>query len=657
METELVVSVPMLRSAHSAIGVPPFRGGAVDNLERAPMGKGHGNAGQPFDIETACYLKPIFAAYDEARRNGTRLFLVLKAGVKTVKSFTGEVCAAEHVCNGSGDAAIFFGSESAAESTSSTRILDFYRTIPRFAAKLLTVRSRFDETMGAVKFPDKTLFILSANLGNTQQKNLEFVLLQDAFVTGASGMIEEMIARTTQYEKTCAIILESQGGERGFDFDRKYDETNQKELHVNCPLCQASHLFNWKAFDELAMTRPDGTIAGFKRGADELIKKEGGDYIESAILKETHFECFHCRGIWRDDGEFGETRIALDRSSHYIASKPDALPGNIGFNVPQWINRRLSWGKMMLEKLKYQRLAAELGNYEPLKKWWQKTAARTWDTDINSKAPERASASLYDAKEKIPGEIARVSATDIQFKLTHMVYIAVALGDGVPPRVLHYEWVKPPSGMTDHAAREFCKARVRALDKEFGIEQQNSMKDGAHEPGLVREWAAEDAVFAKFRVGGRIRPAWAAYGLLLGDDRTSYKWSHPGRKDTWERFKQHHFFKEVVVRDGRRELVDVHHRLWSNPSIKEIAERWRDGEGAPKLQIHAQWLQDTGKDGLWAQLTSERKIPWKGHPGKMHYNNENRPNHAWDAWCMIVVRMDELGLLNSFGPPSADDSE
>jgi hypothetical protein len=692
------IDANLLREIFAAQGIS-FRGGAVENLEGAPMGKGHGNAGQPFDIETACYLKPKFAEYDKARRNGTRLKLVDKSGVKTIKSFALEVCAGEHVSNASGDAAIFFGSESAAEATATTRILDFFRVIPRFAKKLESIRSRFDETMGAVKFPDKTLFILSANMGNTQQKNLAFVGLQDAFVTEASGMIDEMIARTTQYEKECIIYLESQGGEKGFDFDRHYDDTDQRELHVNCPCCGSQHIFNWKAFDEASMTRPEdfravlpkqqseklvaeahgrgaspeeiseslrlcgqelseklkGKVAGFRRGDDELIKLPNGDYNEAAILRETHFECYHCGGIWRDDGEFGPTRIALDKSSHYVAARTDALPGNVGFNTPQWINRRLGWGKMMLEKLKCQKLASELGNYEPLKKWWQKTAARTWDTDINTKAPERASASLYDAKEKIPGELARVSATDIQFKLTHMVYLAVALGDGVPPRVLHYEWVKPPSGLTDHAAREFCKARVRALDKEFGIEQQNSMKDGAHEPGLVREWAAEDAVFAKFRVGGRIKPAWAAYGLLIGDDRASYKWTHPGRKDTWERFKQYHWHKEVVVRNGKREMVDVHHRLWSNPSIKEIAERWRDGEGAPKLQIHADWLKDTSKEGLWAQLTSERKIPWKGHPGKLHYNNEGRPNHAWDCWCMIVVRMDEMGLLNTFGPPSADD--
>jgi hypothetical protein len=154
---------------------------------------------------------------------------------------------------------------------------------------------------------------------------------------------------------------------------------------------------------------------------------------------------------------------------------------------------------------------------------------------------------------------------------------------------------------------------------------------------------------------GRVKPQWVTYGLLIGDDRPSYRWPHPGRKDTWERFKQFQFVNVEAIKDGRRVRVPVHHRLWSNPSIKEIAERWRDGRGAPKLKIHEQWLKDGSKDGLWQQLNSEQKIPWKGHPGKLHYNNQSKPNHAWDCWCMVIVRMDELGYLNSFGPPGEDN--
>lgn len=661
---------------------PPFRGGAVENLGNAPMGKGHGNQGQPFDLDTACYLKPIYAAYDHARRTDSRLKLVLKAGVKTVKSFTGEVCAAEHVCHARGDAAIFFATGETADVGATTRILDFFRGIPAFQRKLETMTSRFDDTKGALKFPDKTLFILAANMSNTQQKNLAFVLLQDAFLTEATGMIEEMLARTTQYEKEAVIFIESQGGEKGFDFDRHYDDTNQQELHVVCPYCETPHIWNWKAWDmvreddfvarcPVAIPEPDRAAwvqehtallksperrrCGFKRGPDELIKSPDGHYNEAAILRETHFECYHCGQPWLDTPALRER---LDRSSHYVAARADALPEHVGFNVPQWINRRLGWGKMMLEKLQAQKLADELGNYEPLKKWWQKVAARTWDKDLTAKAPERLAASLYDDKAPIPGEKARISATDCQLDLTHLIYQAWSIGDGTPPRLLHYEWIKPPAGLeTAQEQREFCKNRVRALDQEYDIAPQNSMKDAAHRPDLVREWAAEDAVFSRIRSGSAIRQKWVTYGLLVGDDRASYKWEHPGRKPTWERFKRKETVLVDTVKNGARLKIPVQHRLWSNPSIKEIAARWRDGDGAPRIQVHQKYLADGSKEGFWAQMTSERKLPWKNRPGKERWDNEGRPNHAWDGWCMVVVRMDELDYLNSFGPPQADEGD
>jgi hypothetical protein len=289
-----------------------------------------------------------------------------------------------------------------------------------------------------------------------------------------------------------------------------------------------------------------------------------------------------------------------------------------------------------------------------LKQWWQKTAGRTWDPDINAKVPERMAATIYeiDPAKKLPGELVRISGADFQFNGTHMPYEAWSIGDGKHPSLLHWEWIKPPTpGWTDQDAREFCKNRVRALNKEWGIENQNFMIDTAHRPDLVREWAAEDAVFAKIQVRGKITGKWITYGLLIGDERASFLWKYPGRAPSLARFKPYEWVYVDVVKEGKRQRVPVHHRLWSNPSIKDIAQRWRDGDGAPKIEVHEKFLRDAGKEGFWAQMTSEKKLDWKGHPGRKRYDNEGRPNHAWDIFCMILVRMDELGYLNSFGPP------
>ena len=399
----------LLREIFAAQG-KSFRGSVLDFIKDAPMVKGHGNDGKPFDIETACYLKPVFAEYDKARANGTRLLLMMLAGIKTVKSFTAEAMSAEHVCNGAGDFAIYFKTEDAKDMGSTTRIMDYMKGIPLFSKKLETVGNRFGDTKGAIKCPDKTFFLMGANLPNTAQKNLGGLALQDGYLLEKNGMLSLMLGRTTQYHDEAIIILESQGGETGFDFDNKWIETDQREIYVQCPHCGSNHIFNWKAWDLTAMRRADDfipkppliipsldhvawiehnrplmmdetrRIAGFQRGDEKLIKRSDGTYDENAIYSQTHFRCYHCDGIWKDDGRYGATRIALDRSSNYIAANPGAIVGNVGFNFPQWINTRLSWGEMMVRKLNAQK-ASEQGNFGLLKDWWQQVAAKTWDEE------------------------------------------------------------------------------------------------------------------------------------------------------------------------------------------------------------------------------------------------------------------------------------
>ena len=149
-----------------------FRGSVLEFIKDAPMGKGHGNDGKPFDIETACYLKPIFAECDKAKANGTRLMMAVLAGVKTMKSFCGEVMAADHICNCAGDFAILFATEKVSDVGSTTRIVEYLKGIPAFAKKMENITNRHNESKGALKFPEKTLFIIAANLTNLQQKNL-----------------------------------------------------------------------------------------------------------------------------------------------------------------------------------------------------------------------------------------------------------------------------------------------------------------------------------------------------------------------------------------------------------------------------------------------------------------------------------------------------
>lgn len=676
-----------------------FRGGAVENLQRTPMGKGHGNHGKPFDLETACYMKPKFAEYDAAVANGTRLKIVDKSGVKTIKSFAMEICAADHICNRMGDAAIFFGSETAAGSTATTRILSFWKSIPRFADKMASIRSRFDDTNGALKFPDKTAFILSANLGNTAQKNLAFVGIQDCYVVGKSGMIKEAIARTTQYQDECIIWLESQGCEVGDDFEREYDDTDQRELHVVCPLCQSPHIFTWKVWDDGYMTRPDDfvptpprsipsldhqgwiehnrplllaperRVAGFKPGPLELVRNADGIYNETAVLRETYFECFHCGGHWKDDGEFGPIRVGLDQSSFYVPSRLNALPGNVGFNTPQWINRRLRWGKIQLDKLNAQKSMDVYQNSTDLQIWWKKVAARTWNEQIGREKITSVTISNSDPSKRIPNELFRSGTVDCQKDKQ----LSALKGEDMTGHFWVTAWATDKTGNDVQLWRAYCTSWDEWINKfkELGIPTMNISVDASFKPDEVKAMAARHAevVCSKCKKlwknnkrdcgcagAGGIYSTWT---MMRGSDNHSFRWDDGiAREYKIEKPEEVTLYGQA----GGTKTISVNVITWSNFRFKNMLNAQLSQQaGAPKMTIlpkDSPLLSERTKAMESSGTCTMAGVPdcsWDGqmnsevigeHPisKKAKFVEIHKQHHYRDDCCMHIVRKMQAGV-------------
>ena len=687
----------IIKEALRAVG-RTFYGGVLENRGLAPMGKGHDNDGMPFNIESCLYTKPVYDAYDAAIRNRLRAEIVVKAGVKTTKSFVLENCAADHVCNRNGDTAIFFGSGDVADTVSTTRIVDDFRGMKRFSAKLKTIsnkdgRARHQVTNGAIKFPDKTFFLLPANLNETQQKNLGFAGVQDAFVTAATGIIEEIIARTTQY-RDAIVFLESQGGETHFDFDRHYENTNQGELHVRCPICGSPHIFNWKAFDEEHMKRGENFIpvppmaipsldhvawiehyrplmldeknrvAGFQRGPDEKIKTGAGDYIPQAIISETHFRCFHCDGIWHDDGEFGATRMALDKSSHYVSANPGALPNKIGFNFPQWINRRITnergygWGHIMLEKLNAQRSASEFKNYENIKIWWQKAAARSWDKDFSFRREMVASPGSYDPaqlQELIANAHSINMTVDCQEDADHKQKTGASITGWfwVVVRV----WGK--DSKSKQIARFFCKSWDYwiTVQKHWNIPNDRVMIDCLFDPVGVRNKSVEQRQMVKtdkphpiFKTMERV----VTWKLLQAVTRQQ-NWKHKdGKERPWSE-EQRDGGYIVNQKTGRPEWITVPKILFNkNPIRQQVDALYTKSPGLPEFEYldraHLKTIEGKPDDLTLREESGKRT--YESQMAAQSYNMEKHKyveEHSDDHyfWCeqAQVVRASMDGLL------------
>ena len=205
-----------------------------------PMGKGYVNGNDPFDIESACYLKPVFLAIkDPSVRE-----VWLKAAVQTLKTFTVEKSNAFLAVNEPGDMALYDQDEASALDHCKSRLMPFLHSIPSLAGRIAEAPSRFD--IGTTEFylPGMTLRVWPLNIASTQRITLKYVTIHDAFQSGRTGLIANARARTTQHPHDRKIMIESQGSDYGDDFDEGFNGTNQGMLHVVCPHCAgwASHL-------------------------------------------------------------------------------------------------------------------------------------------------------------------------------------------------------------------------------------------------------------------------------------------------------------------------------------------------------------------------------------------------------------------------------
>ena len=637
-----------------------FYGGCVANLGNAPMGKGHGNDGLPFNPDTAHYLKPVFAAYD----NPATRKIVIMAGVKTVKSFSAEIMAAHYTCHGNGDVAIYFGSGDVADDQATTRIFDYYRGIPSFRRKLATIgtggSSRFQITNGAIKFPDKTLRILPANLSNTQGLNLGCVVVCDAFITGTTGMIDQAIARTTQYPDDKKVIIESQGGERGddfiFDFDRHYEDTNQQELHVKCPCCLKYQIWNWKGWHRV---RDDGSHCGFMRG--DNAKLESGEYDERAILRETHYECFDCRGKWYDTPE---TREALDKSAGepggYVPVKPDAHPSRVGFNFPQWINQRLPWGEMMLDKMRADENFRTFGTYELRKIWWQKTAARTYAKEIDAPRASVVTGS-YDVKDKIPNEASRSMAVDCQqddvataasgkSTMGHFWYVARAIDK---------------SGNMFQLARGYATSvgEWQEVQKRLEIPNENVGIDAGFWRNEVIDMAAKN--IAQYKRLVRKHGRWievmrlSTYTVLVGSGKRT-SWRH---KDGRHRsVSPEQTQSRRIEWQGKPLEIKIPLYEWSNLTVKDqLSELIRGGQGRAEFKSlsraqlpEAVLLKESGNLTYENQMAAEFRTEKKGVP---FWDKSRKDNHYFDCEAMALVLFGLGGFLGVAAAPETAVAE
>jgi hypothetical protein len=417
----------------------------------------------------------------------------------------------------------------------------------------------------------------------------------------------------------------------------------------------------WIEHSRPLMMAPGRIVAGVKRGDEKLIKTANGRIIDAAVLRETHFECMACGGVWKDDGEFGKTRIGLDESSHYVPARKDALPFDVGFNISQWINRRLAWGPMMLEKLKTQQKADEFGNFLDLKKWWQKTAARTWD-DSETRKNKNFGVSIgsyeTDPLKLMPDFHSRNMAVDSQKKLD------AGPNEDVVGSFWYVVHDFDKRGNCVQRARGFAKSweELFTVQKFWKVANARVVIDFAKWPSQIKTVLAmnfEDSFLTNIKTGQKI-PYRSCWHPLRGDKRAEFKIN--GRPSAVSPQQETEWFH--VKRGGITYPVKIFYYLWSNlafemqleallnkaagmPSFESLSrDSLRLPNGQPDLQTLEMEVDDLTYE---KQISARYKTTVRG--AQKFEEIKGRQAHYRDCLLMLLVRASLDGLLGHVQNP------
>jgi hypothetical protein len=674
-----------------------FRGEIWEFFKDVPMERGYANKGEPFDINTACYMRE---PMQEIRRRTHGKF-VIRAAVQMLKTLgTIEQPAGYFIANDPGDMAIYLFGEDSAFDQAKARLMPFIKSEKTIADMIDRVMKssptgRFDITTAEFYLPGMVLRIWPANESSTQRITLRYVLVSDAFLSKKTGILKQAIARTTQHNsntlKDYKVIIESQGGEDDDDFDEEWKTTDQRMLHVRCPYCGSGQPFEWhrKRLGGFKSTLPKSVLGsgltpeqleikaaeltkeltatdrkdcGMKRGPEELIKRKDGSYDEKQILKLTYYECFHCGSAWHDTPEI---RKLIDESSYYVPSNPNALEDNIGFSWPAWAGQRLAWGGelIMLEFLQATESKRKTGNDERLKQWYQKRAAISWNENIDHVTIPSVTATV-NPKNSIPNELFRSMEVDCQKDKQ----LSAIKGEDMTGHFWVTAFATDQGGNDVQLWRGYCTSWDEWIAKyrELGIPVMNVSIDASYKPDEVKAMAARNHQINCSACGHEFKDGKpdckcgadgiiATWMMMRGSDQHSFQWDDGKRHEF--RFMRP---EEATVWDksGGSRTVNVPVVEWSNFRFKSILDLQRQRtQGMPAMTVlpdnsellseRTRIMEAMEKENYSWDNQMNSEMPSKMPGKKATYVALHKENHYRDCCCMQKVRKLQAGVLGT----------
>ena len=561
------------------------------------------------------------------------------------------------------------------------------KSIPSFGKvfKEIMANNRFDVTTQDIRLPGMVFRARPLNEQWTQSITVKYGMISDAALCDPR-QIRRAFVRSRQHEKDDFWFVESQGdaveGQIGGGFKEFMETTDEEKLWVRCPACQTRVRFKfghtrneetkivaplaegslnfdaWISHHRPILLADDRRHCGFK--VEGELKKDDGTTNEQEIMRATVYECPHCASIWRDDGLHGATRRYLDREAgldeNWIATRPDALPGHLGYSLPVWINQKISWGSAML--FFRQAIAAKKGGVMTnLQEWRTKWEGEDWDEKETMALIPAVTASVDQFNTFADGqELFRSMEVDCQKDKQ----LSAVKGEDMTGHFWVTAWATDIRGNDVQLWRGYCTSWDEwiAKQKELGIPVRNVSIDISYKPDEVKAMAARHAEIVCESCGQpkdlpadkkcKCNAGWiySTWMMMRGSAQNSFRWddgnSHEFRFQPPE-------LATVYDAAGGQTKIKVPVVEWSNFRFKSLLDMQRRGEdGMPELTVlpdDCELLSEMtramermpNENYSWdKQMNSEMpsEIPGK----KPTYVKLHKENHYRDCCCMQKVR-------------------
>lgn len=330
-----------------------------------------------FDIDSTPWLKwPMLQIADDENRE-----VIIMAPVGSGKTTMFEGVLPWIIAEEPGPTLITMQTDDDARGWVDTRFHPSLKSNEKVAPLLPTGKQRGNFRKGEILFAHMPLHIGGANLANLQSKSIRWVIGDEVWIW-KEGMLEEA-RRRTHDRWNSRVVLVSQGGAEGDQFDSAFNDALIHDYCFTCPKCKQQQRYMWKQVKY------------------EHIKNDAEEWDWDAIGKTVRYECANddCKHQFKDKAGI---RRQLSSSGEYVSRNNNAKPNRISCTYPAMAVWWIPWRKLVMEWITAQDARRRL-DLTPLRQFIQKRLAQSWE-EPNETVELKGAEEAYRKKEFFNGE-------------------------------------------------------------------------------------------------------------------------------------------------------------------------------------------------------------------------------------------------------------